>query len=283
MLENKTKIQRLVKWAVDFFSQTKDNHIPVFAANATFFMVIAVFPALMVLLMILQYTPLTTDDLINAVSGLLPASLMTFVETLIHDMFNRSSGTVLSIAAVTAVWSASRGVLGVLIGMNAVYDVNDTRNSVVRRIISIIYMLGILPAILLTLALHVFSTRISDFIIMTFPALSRATMVVVSFRTIILVVVLTAIFCLIYKVFPNRPARYLAQLPGALFAALGWQLFSYFFEIYVNNFANYSYVYGSLTTIVIAMLWLYTCMMILFMGGAVNSYIEKMSNTARPT
>lgn len=274
-MKKKEKIMGIVRWAVDFFSQTGKNHIPVFAANAAFFIIIAVFPAVMVLLTILQYTPLTTDDLIAAISNLIPSSLMSFAETMINDLFTRSSGAILSIAAVTAIWSASRGVQGVLIGLNAVYDVDDTRNSIVRRLISVIYMVGILAAILLSLALHVFGTKIYEFIAETFPSLTQTASLIVSFRTMILVVVLTVIFCVIYKVFPNKRLKYLDQLPGAVVAALGWMLFSYFFGIYVDNFSNYSYVYGSLTTIVVAMLWLYTCMMILLMGGAINSFIEK--------
>ena len=67
-------------------------------------------------------------------------------------------------------------------------------------------------------------------------------------------------------------------MPGALFTGAGWILFSYIFSVYINNFSNYSRIYGSLTAIVLLMLWLYSCMTILLYGAEVNMEIIRHKN-----
>ncbi|HIU47977.1 MAG TPA: YihY/virulence factor BrkB family protein, partial [Candidatus Avimonoglobus intestinipullorum] len=75
---------------------------------------------------------------------------------------------------------------------------------------------------------------------------------------------------LVYKTFSGKKMPYKRHLPGAVFTTAGWMVFSFLFSIYIENFANYSYIYGSLTAIVLMMLWLYSCMIILLFGAELN-------------
>ena len=64
------------------------------------------------------------------------------------------------------------------------------------------------------------------------------------------------------------------QLPGAIFAAVCWLLFSFGFSLYFSNFSNFSYMYGSLAAIVLLMFWLYFCICILFIGAEINDFLK---------
>ena len=94
-----------------------------------------------------------------------------------------------------------------------------------------------------------------------------------SSRFLLLLLIQIGLFAAMFMFMPNRHNRFVASIPGAVFAGLGWQLFSYFFSIYVRHFSGLSTIYGSLTTMAIAMLWLYTCIAIIFYGGALNKYL----------
>ena len=78
-----------------------------------------------------------------------------------------------------------------------------------------------------------------------------------------------------YKGYAGRKVKFFSQLTGAFFSAVGWFLYSRFFEFYIENFANYSYIYGSLTALIIVMLWLYSCMEILLVGAGINVFLEE--------
>ena len=75
---------------------------------------------------------------------------------------------------------------------------------------------------------------------------------------------------MIYKFLPNHIVQLKVQLMGAAFSAVGWMIVSWIFSVYLNIFKGFSSMYGSLTTIVLIMLWLYFCMYILLLGGEVN-------------
>ena len=141
------------------------------------------------------------------------------------------------------------------------------------RSISILYTVMFLILIIATLLLLVFGNQLVAFVERFFPLLYEFTVGVLFMRAIIIIVALTAFFTLIYHVFPNRPSRFFSHLPGALFSALGWMIYSYAFSFYINHFSNYTSMYGSLTVIVLLILWLYFCMNIIFIGGELNSFM----------
>jgi membrane protein len=84
------------------------------------------------------------------------------------------------------------------------------------------------------------------------------------------------VFCwLMFVAVPRRQVRARFALFGAVFSALGWLLFSFFFSLFVENFANYATLYGGLAAVVILMMWLYFCMYIFFVGAEVNVWLQE--------
>ena len=107
----------LVSWVMDL-------QIPVYAANACYFLVLMIFPALLLVMSSLRYTSLSANDLIEVLGTVVPSALMPTVERLIVNTYYNSSGVVISVSAVTALWSSSRGVYGLLTGLNHVYGLS---------------------------------------------------------------------------------------------------------------------------------------------------------------
>ena len=141
--------------------------VPLYAANASFFILLALFPALLLLLSLLQYTPLEVEELTQLLSGILPTAFLESAEELILTTYDRSASTFLGISALTALWSASRGIYGVLTGLNAIYNVPENRGYLRTRLISTVYTLAFLAVLLLTLILHVFAGDLLTFLTRT--------------------------------------------------------------------------------------------------------------------
>lgn len=254
---------------------TKDE-MTVYAAQASFFSIIAAFPFMMLLLAAIQLIPsITKANLLQLIVTIIPSTLEmnSVIVTVIDDLYTNSPAAVLSATAVAAIWSASRGMLSIERGLNRVFGHEKKRNYIVTRLICAGYTIIFMIICLLTLVLLVLGSSIQGFMNRHFPLLAEITQYVLTFRTM-LVFMLTGCFAVLYTYVPEKKQDFLSQLPGATFCTLGWIAFSFAFSIYFNNFGNYSVMYGSLTAIVLLMLWIYSCICILFFGAEINYYFS---------
>ena len=180
---------------------------------------------------------------------------------------------VVSVSAITALWSSSRGIHGIVTGLNSIYGVTESRGYVRTRLLSVLYTFIFLLVLILTLVLHVFGTTILSWLPFEESPLFRVLEGVVDLRFFVLLFIQTAMFCVMFMVLPNKRNKFADSFPGAVFASIGWLVFSDLFSIYVENFADLSVVYGSVYAVALSMLWLYCCMSIVFYGGALNHYL----------
>lgn len=246
--------------------------IPLHGASTGYFLVLSVFPGLLLILGLLRYTGLDVDHFAGFLGDLLPEALAEGAEELLFSAWQHSSGAVVSISAVTALWSASRGIYGLLTGLNAVYGLEENRGYFRTRAISMLYTFVFLLVLLLTLVLHVFGNSLLEILRMVDDPVVIFLTDHLNLRFFLLLGVQTLVFTLIFMVLPNRRSRFRDSLPGGLFASVGWLLFSEGFSLYVRHFPRYANVYGSVYTVALTLLWLYCCMSILFYGGALNRY-----------
>lgn len=253
-------------------------HIPLHAAYAAYFIVLAIFPGLLLILSILGYTGLDVTNLLELLAEILPKALMSMAEDLVFSVYQNASGTVLGISAVAALWSASRGIYGVLRGLNAIYDVSESRNYLYTRSISLVYTFFFLVVLVLTLVLHVFGNTLLSTLTMVDNPVLIFLVDLIDLRFLLLLVIQSLLFTLMFMVLPNKRNRFWESLPGGVFASLGWLVYSDLFSIYVENFNRYSNIYGSVYAVALGLLWLYCCMSILFYGGALNRYLKNMEN-----
>ena len=186
------------------------------------------------------------------------------------------SGQLASGAAVPALWSASRGMYGILRGLNAIYGVSEDRGYLYIRGISVVYTFLFLLVLLLTLVLHVFGNSILKMLTMVDNKVLIFLMDLVDFRFFLLLILQSLLFTLMFMTLPNKRNRFLDSLPGGVLSSLGWLVYSDLYSIYVEHFSNYANIYGSVYAIALCMLWLYCCMSILFYGGALNRYLMEM-------
>ena len=244
--------------------------INVYASHASFFVVLSVFPILVLLLSMLRFTGLEVSNLTEILDGVIPKVLMPTAEKLILSTYENSTGTVISISAVTALWSASRSFYGLCTGLNSIYQSDATR-YIRLRLLSVAYTFAFLLVLLLTLVLHVFGTSL----IQLLPQMPAPVEKILNFRFFLLLGTQTILFTAMYKVLPSRRIRVIDSVPGALLAAIGWLTFSHIYSLYVERFAGLSIVYGSVYAVALSMLWLYCCVSIFFYGAALNHWLTQ--------
>ena len=252
----------------------RERKLSLYAANACYFMVLAVFPGLLLLLGLLRQTSLEVERLAELFYGVFPEPLAEDAEALILLTYDSLSGSVVGISAVTTLWSAGRGIYGILTGLNAVYGVEEHRNFIHTRLLSMLYLFGFLLMLLMTLGLHVFGRRIVELIQMIHPGQwfpGRA----IRFRFWILLLFQAVFFAVMYMALPDRKNGFWESLPGALPAAFGWQVVSDLCGVYMKRFSPMGNIYGSVYAVALSMLWLYVCMHILFYGAAVNVLLSR--------
>lgn len=257
----------------------KDN-VSVFSAQAAFFIILAFFPFIMFLLTLVQYLPIGESVMLRTFTDIMPKAINPYIVLIVSEVYDHATTTITSVTALTALWSASKGFLGLVRGLNSVYGISETRNYIKLRLMSAFYTLGFTILLIITLLILVFGRPIYVWVENWHPELINIALVIISFRTAVAMLLLTSYFVLIFLVIPNRKTRLLAELPGALIAAAGWLIFSFGFSFYIDHMGGFSSTYGSLTAIILLMLWFYFCMYILFIGAEFNVYLAEKKKKA---
>ena len=233
------------------------DEVTVYAAQASFFIVLSAAPFIMILLTLIQLIPaVSPEDLMHVMTQLLPSSIHPLIESVIQDIQTVSPAALLSVTTVATIWSAARGMLGIERGLNRIIGCRKRRNYLLGRIINSGYTIVFLLMCIFALV----------------PMLDRFVSCLISLRTFLALALLTLFFVALYTWLPYERQDIRLQLPGALISTVGWIGCSYGFSIYFNYVGNYSYMYGSLTAVVILMLWLYACICILFFGAEINQH-----------
>lgn len=253
----------------------RPTQIPLHSAYTSFFLVLSLFPGFLLLLGLLRYTSITVRDFTSVLEGWLPESLLPTVQSLIEASYRHSSGTVVTVSVLGTLISSSRGMYGIRNGLNAIDPPPEKKGYLRRRSISVLYNLTFLLMLVLTLFLYLAGAAILDYLRMSaIPALMVLTGLV-DLRAVLLLVLQTGVFTLMYALLPDRRQRIGRSWPGALLAALLWQIFSRLFSLYVAHFIRYTNIYGSIYAVALGMLWLYFCISFFFYGKVLNRFLAE--------
>ena len=245
--------------------------IPVYAGNAAFFLILSFLPLLTLLLAVLQYTVFRPEDLLALFSRVVPQEVLPLFRDLLQSAYVSNNGAaVISLSALAAAWSASRGIYGILRGLHAVLNLRETRSYLHIRVLCLLYMLLFVLGLVLTLLLHVFGQKLLSLLLAQKHFLAHGLAFLLDHLQLYAALLLTALFCLLFLALPNRTQKLSRVLPGAAAAAAAWLAFSALFSLYVRRFASGLQLYGSLTTMILTMLWVYVCVSILFYGAFWN-------------
>ena len=269
-------IKTLFILGIDFSKEINKNHISAYASSCAFFIFLSLFPILLLICAVLPYTNLTADNLVFYLKEILPGVIEPMAESMVYEVYDRSIA-IISISALGALWSAGKGILALLRGLNVIHKVEETRNYVLLRIRASIYTLIMLVAVLFSLMIIGLGKFLVGLIVSYVPQIQYFLEFLLSIRHVFTVVILEIVFVMIFTWLPNGKVKWRNQIPGSLVVGIGWTGFSTVFSVYVGRMAGFS-MYGSMTTVIVLMIWLYICMYIVLLGALINKYLEPATN-----
>lgn len=262
--------------AVDeFFGGMGSRRITTYSAACAYYLFMSLVPLIMLLVAALQFTPLTRDVVLEAVSDYVPESLYEIVYFIVTSIYN-GGRTALTISIVLTIWSASACMKALIRGMDSVYDAVRQEDYIRFSLRACCYMLIFVVILLLSFFVMVYGGKILDFVESSMPAnhsLDFLFTLAKHLRFLVILALLALVFSLLYKWMPARKLKYRRQLPGAVFSAVVWAAFSFIFSFYVSLSDKFG-AYGYIGTIMVAMIWIFYCFYFLLLGGFINHYIE---------
>ncbi len=264
---------RLIK---KFVLRIKEDDISAWAAKLTFFVLLSIFPFLIFIMEILNQLTFEDTDSLKELTQFFPPEVLRIFELIIQDISSvKASSSLLPVAIIFAVWSASKGVMSIIGGLNMAYKEKETRSYFYLRALSLIYTVAFAFIVLMTLGVIVFGNKILGLLMLNLPVLANVDFLIDLIRLLFSVVLSFLFFIMLYNATPNRKITIKDVLPGSIFATISWIFVSYFFSFYVNTSQSFSYMYGSLTGIIILLLWLYISCTIIMLGGELNAVISE--------
>lgn len=271
MISLDKKIFTKVQTILDVFQEHRLNAA---AAHAAFFIILSFIPCVILLFSLLQFTSIDKVTITVMIQKMLPREMQTFFAGIIRDAYNRTASTV-SLSALVTVWSAGRGMMALTQGLQWIAGIKESRNYFAVRFRATLYTVVMLLSIIVFLLLGVFGNALLNIIAVRFPIATYAVEIIIDIKNVFLLLFATVIFTLIYRFMPGNEIPLSQHLPGAVVSSLGWFLFSYAFSVYVDDFSGFSNMYGSLTALILLMLWLYFCMYITLIGAEFNQLLVK--------
>jgi membrane protein len=263
------------------WSEIAENNIFLVAGGVTYAVLLALFPGLAALVAIygLLLNPSQVEAQVAMLAGVLPPESTRMIADELHSLVSASSGSLsvgAAVALLLALWSASRGMSGMVSALNIAYDEKETRSFLKVNALAIwltvllliggtviIALVGVLPAALQFVGLE--SSTKWLLLVLEWPLLIAVVMVGLA---------------MLYRYAPDRhPPRWRWVSPGAIVATLLWLAGSVGFTVYVAHFNSYGKTYGSLGGVVVMLTWLYLSAFVALFGAVINAQSERQSGT----
>ena len=260
----------------EFIDNINKDDVGVYAAQSTFYIVLSAVPLAMLIVLCLKYfVSVDLATVITSIEKALPQAIAQFLSSIVSEVFYRTETTaVFSAAFITLLWTSSKGTMAVYCGLNKIYGYTKELGWMRMRIMSFFYNILFIAVIISSVVVIVFGNAILSFFDEKFILAHYIIRFIMQFRFIIFFVLFMLGFAALFTFLPQRKNKYRFQLWGAAVTAVGWLVISYGFSLYIQYFPRFSYIYGSLTAIMLLMLWLFFCIYILLVGAEINKHIE---------
>lgn len=245
------------------------------ANDLTFKVLLSIFPLLIFSMTIIGFLDLDISYLISEYYDILPTDILSIFELFTEEVINTRRPSLLSTSLIFAIGSSSSGFKSLVKGINKAYSIKDERSFIKVQLISFILVFTFTLALILSLVILIFGNNIINTLdrIFNLPDFMPLLFSIVSdILTIFVILIATVV---INKLSISRSVRIKDLLPGALFTVVIWLIASIGFNIYINNFARISTIYGSVTGIIILMLWVNIICTVLLIGSAINAMLEQ--------
>ena len=258
----------------------REDHISEFSAQCAYYVILSFIPFVILLLTLIQYTNIEQQQLFDIISQLIPSSMSEMVLGIVREVYSKSVGTV-SISLIFTLLSADKGLFAFVKGLHLVYNYSDNqkKSMLYLKLTSIIKTMIFIILVAIGVVILVFGTSIISTIQEKFGLLENYTIISQILTQMVFLFIVFGIFVCLYKFMPGHKITFKSQIPGAIFSSIALIVISFVFSKYLDIFKGFSITYGSLTALMLIMMWTYSCFYVIFLGAEINKFCSmKKSN-----
>lgn len=266
------KISALQKLQILFYNMEKD-HISEFSAQCAYYVILSFIPFFILLITLIQYTNIESEQLFYIISKVIPASMKDIILNIIKEIYSKSIGTI-SVSLIFTLLSADRGLFALNKGLSLIYKKTDTKEKtyIYLRIRAIIQTILFIIIIMILLIVMVFGKTIVSMIKDNLGGLKNYNVFSEILTRIGILVILFFMILFMYKFMSGYKVKLKKQVLGSIFSSVTISIVSLVFSKFLEIFRGFSITYGSLTTLMLIMMWTYSCFFIIFIGAEINNY-----------
>ncbi|MBC2036262.1 YihY/virulence factor BrkB family protein [Listeria booriae] len=269
--QTKTKLKQVGEIAK---TNWKSARVTSHAAQLTFYILLSILPMMLVFGNLIPLLPIPKEEIYNTLQTFMPPEVYDILHPVIESMLTNASGTAISLGLITAIWSASKCFSALQEVLNIVYQAPDRKNFIVTRIMSFLMMLVIIVVLGTVVFVFAFGEQIVTFLQDQFDLKLDALADLGAAKWFITPIFLFILFLIIYWLVPNVKWKIRKSVIGALFATIGWLAATELLSAYVSFQGDKILGFGSLSIMIVIMLWLYFVSIILLLGAFINVIID---------
>ena len=259
--------------------ETSEDDCLGLAAQLAYDLFLALFPAVLFVLALASFFPLTNviDDVVRVLRPIAPADVLGFLEEQLRRISNADSGGILTIGILGALWSSSAAVVAIVGSLNRAYDIEEGRPWWKVRLTAIGLTVALAVLALTSFTLIVAGPTLADRLASSFGfgAVFEWTWKILQWP--LTFVLVSSAVGLVYYFAPDAEQDWVWITPGAVVGTLLWVIVSLLFKVYVANFANYNATYGAVGGVIVLLLWFYISGLAILVGAELNAEIEHAS------
>lgn len=263
----------------DFIKKLLDNiqqdYISEVSAQCSYYTILSFIPFIILVITLIQYTGIEPSTLFEFISKIIPDTMNEIVVNIVQEVYSKSIGTI-SISIIFTIWSAGKGLFALTKGMQNIYKTSGEENAsyLYIRIKAILETILFIILIVIGPVMLVFGNNIRSLLDSRFHMSERYNILSTINTEIAFTIATFIVFLLLYKFMPKHKVTIKSQICGAIFSAIALNIVSFVFSKYLYIFKGFSITYGSLTTLMLIMMWTYLCFYIIFTGAELNKTIK---------
>ena len=265
------KFQKIKEYVKNLIFRFQDDDVLAMSSQLAYSLLMAFFPFLIFLLTIVGFSPIKSEDVLLGLKSILPKEAYVLIRKTVVEVVDTKNGHLLSLSLIFTVWSAANGLAAVIKGLNKAYDEEEKRSFIKLQIVAVLSTIALVFMIMAAFIFLVFGNVLGRYIASSLKQLDGFWSMWNALRYVGTILNMILIFSVIYHFTPSRRLKWKEVLPGSIFTTIGWIVVSIGFAFYIDNFGNYSLVYGSLGAVVTLMTWLFISSIIILLGGELNA------------
>ena len=246
------------------------------SAQCAYYTILSFIPFIILLITLIQYTNISPQTLFEAISKIIPSGMSEFVLSIVQEVYSKSIGTV-SVSIIFTIWAAGKGLFALTKGLQVVYKTNGKKQTsyIYLRLNVLLETILFIVLIVFGLTVLVFGETLTNIVKEQFEGVKNFSMFSSIFTELLFIFITFLVFLLLYRFMPKHKVTFKSQVLGAIFGAIALNVVSFVFSKYLYIFKGFSWTYGSLTTLMLIMMWTYSCFYTVFLGAEFNKWVAK--------